>query len=127
MPVNSTIGSRSSGTNLKGNRQLSVKLKQVHLGPVKRDLLLKDMAALVESERVLLQAEAELAEVQLLAEAELQEDCMFQCFSEMDGPAMTSNEKVEQFLNENSATDNLMGDRQRKEVGSSECGTKRHP
>ena len=82
---------------MSGNRQLSVKLKQVHLGPVKRDLLLKDMAALVDSERVLLQAEAELAQVQLLAQAELQEDCMFQCFSEMDGPAMTQMKRLSSF------------------------------
>ena len=57
----STIGSRprSSATNLSRNRQLSVKLKQLHMSQVKRDLQLKEKAAHVESETVLLQVESE--------------------------------------------------------------------
>ena len=105
-----------SAANLSGNRQLSVKLKQLRLGQVKRDLLLKEKAAQVELERVLLQAEAELAEAQFLVEAELQEDRTSQCLSEMDERAITYNENVEQFLNENSAMDNLMVHRQRKDI-----------
>ena len=100
-------GTRSGATNLSGNRQLDVKLKQLHLGQVKKDLQLKERAAQVESERVLLQAEVELAEAQLLAEAEIEEDCRSQCLSRMDEQAMTSNERVKRFLNENSPVNNL--------------------
>ena len=100
-------GTRSGATNLSGNRQLDVKLKQLHLGLVKKNLQLKERAAQVESERVLLQAEVELAEAQLLAEAEIEEDCRSQCLSRMDEQAMTSNERVIRFLNENSPVDNL--------------------
>ena len=92
---------------MSGNRQLDVKLKQLHLGQVKKDLQLKERAAQVESERVLLQAEVELAEAQLLAEAEIKEDCRSQCLSRMDEQAMTSNERVKRFLNENSPVNNL--------------------
>ena len=46
-------GTRSGATNLSGNRQLDVKLKQLHLGQVKKDLQLKKRAAQVESEQVL--------------------------------------------------------------------------
>ena len=59
-------------TNLSGYGQLSVKQILLHLGQIKRDLLLNEKAAQVESERFLLLAEAELAGAQLLAEAVLQ-------------------------------------------------------
>ena len=63
----SATGTRSSTANFSSNRQLGVKVKQLHRGQVKKDL----QATQVESKWVLLQAEVELAKAQLLPEAEL--------------------------------------------------------
>ena len=67
----SATGTRSSTANFSSNRQLGVKVKQLHRGQVKKDLQLKQKAAQVESKWVLLQAEVELDKAQLLPEAEL--------------------------------------------------------
>ena len=71
---------QSSAGSFAADKQVNVKLKELQLEQVKMELRLKERAAQMEAERVVLRAEMELARAQIWAGSELQEDNMSQCF-----------------------------------------------